>query len=269
MRIAMISAVALALATPAAAFEFERVVTPCEAMVEYPYAVLGLQPGATFEEIEAVASRKGISIRERPGTVLADNTRSRIAIDVTLGFGPREDVVAVRRLEPGRDEMFGRLGTGAIGNVATTIGRVLSLDVVEAPGRGAVLKQMVASYGAPSLIEARASRMTAVWVNDTDGKHISHETLGTSITPGSWSFPTDLLKMPRGCLGIGFDYVSPAQVNTRCSAVFTLIHERTSDAVLIYTILTDVMLRDCDRIEASRQINAELGREKVASDIEF
>ena len=81
--LALLSAMA---ATPALAFVLTSVVNPADVLTDHPYRILGLAPGASYEEIAAAASERSIPLYPQEGVMTVTSGGTKIGLNVTYGF---------------------------------------------------------------------------------------------------------------------------------------------------------------------------------------
>ncbi|WP_322890627.1 MULTISPECIES: hypothetical protein [unclassified Yoonia] len=231
------------VSTPAMSLDLELAIAPAGIVTDHPYRILGLAPGATYEEIEAVTSERGIPLYAQEGVMTVTSGGTRIGLNVTYGFQTHGyDNPFLYQNETEYEFMQGVLSTNATGNVAISISRSLGIPLPEAPSLDALRKQVIDQFGEPTLIDRELSFDRAIWVHDLDG---------VQIAPGS------IDTIPENCGGQAqFIIVDPATVKTGCSVTYEVAFRQMASHTLIKFTIVDYLLRDTDRIEAVKQINA-------------
>ena len=238
-----LTVLALIVATPAMALDLDLAIAPSEIVTDHPYRILGLAPGATYEEIEAVASERGIPLYAQEGVMTVTSGGTRIGLNVTYGFQTHGyDNPFLYQNEVEYEFMQGVLSTNATGNVAISVSRSLGIPLPEAPSLEALRKQVIDEFGEPTLIDRELSFDRAIWVHDIDG---------VQIAPGA------IDAVPENCGGQAqFIIVDPATVETGCSVTYEVAFRQMASHTVIKFTIVDYLLRDTDRIEAAEQINA-------------
>jgi hypothetical protein len=238
-----LTVLAVVAAAPAMALDLDLAIAPAAIVSDHPYRILGLAPGATYAEIETLAAERGIALYAQEGVMTVTSGGTRIGLNVTYGFQTHGyDNPFLYQNETEYEFMQGVLSTNATGNVAISISRSLGIPLPEAPSLQALRKQVIDQFGEPTLIDRALSFDRAIWVHDLDG---------VQIAPGS------IDAMPENCGGQAqFIIVDPATVETGCSVTYEVAFRQFRSHTLIKFTIVDYLLRDTDRIEAVKQINA-------------
>ncbi|MBW4974067.1 hypothetical protein KZZ08_10580 [Roseovarius mucosus] len=246
------------VATPALAFNLKLTIDPQEVRVDHPYQIIGLAPGASYAEIAAAASERGIPLYEQRGVMTINHPDAKIGLDVAYGFQTTGyDNPYLYQNETEYEFMQGFLSTDATGNVAVSVSRNLGIPLPKAPSLEAVRKQVIDQFGEPTLVDKDLGFHRAIWIHDVDG---------AKIAPGT------IDAMPENCGGHAqFTLVAPATVETGCSVTYEVAFKQMQSHTLIRFTIVDYLLRDADRVEAARQINAEIAGigDDEASDLDL
>jgi hypothetical protein len=235
--------VAMLAATPAFSFDLTKAIDPATILTDHPYRILDLAPGASYEEIAATATARGIPLYPQEGVMTVTSGGTKLGLNVRYGYQTQgydnpytyQDMVKY-------EFMQGSLPTDATGNVAVSVSRSLGIPLPEAPSLEALRKQVIDQFGEPTLIDKDLGFDRAIWVHGVDGKKIA---------------AGEIAAMPENCGGPAqFQIIDPATVEIGCSVVYEVAFQQQRSHTLIRFTLVDYLLRDTDRIEAAKQINA-------------
>lgn len=238
-----VAVVVMLAATPALSLDLTLAVDPATIITDHPYRILDLAPGATYDEIAAAATARDIPLYAQEGVMTVTNGGQRIGLNVRYGFQTQGyDNPNLYQNEDKYEFMQGFLSTDTTGNVAVSVSRSLGIPLPEAPSLEALRKQLIDQYGEPTFLEEQYGVNRTFWIHDADG---------TKIAPGV------IDAMPANCGGPAqFQIIDPAKVETGCSVVYEVDLVPMRAHMLIRFTIVDYRLRDADRIEAAKQINA-------------
>ncbi len=236
-------AVAILVATPALSFDLTLAVDPATIITDHPYRILDLAPGASYEEIATAATARGIPLYPQEGVMTVTSGGTKLGLNVKYGYQTRGyDNPYTYQDKVKYEFMQGSLSTAATGNVAVSVSRSLGITLPEAPSLEALRKQVIDEFGEPTLIDKDLGFDRAIWIHGIDG---------VKIAAG------EITAMPENCGGPAqFQIIDPAAVETGCSVVYEVAFQQKAAHTLIRFTLVDYVLRDTDRIEAAKQINA-------------
>ena len=236
-------AVAILVATPALSFDLTLAVDPATITTDHPYRILDLAPGASYEEIATAATARGIPLYPQEGVMTVTSGGTKLGLNVKYGFQTHGyDNPYTYQDKVKYEFMQGSLSTEATGNVAVSVSRSLGIPLPEAPSLEALRKQVIDEFGEPTLIDKDLGFDRAIWIHGVDGKKIA---------------AAEITAMPENCGGPAqFQIIDPAAIITGCSVVYEVAFQQKAAHTLIRFTLVDYLLRDTDRIEAAKQINA-------------
>lgn len=245
MRSLWLPVISALAATPAFAFDLALSVDPAAITTEHPYKILGVAPGASYEEIEAAASERSIPLYAQSGVMTVTSAGRSIGLNVTFGFQTSGyDNPYLYQNEVDYEFMQGFLSTDATGNVAVSISRTLGIPLPDAPSLEALRKQVIDEFGEPTLIDKELGFDRAFWIHDVDGVKIAAGEIDT---------------IPENCGGPAqFQIIDPQTMETGCSVFYEVAFQQKQSHTLIRFTIVDYVLRDRDRVEAAQQINAEI-----------
>jgi len=237
--------IATLAATPAFAFDLTLAVDPAEIITDHPYRIVGVAPGASYEEIAAAANERSIPLYAQSGVMTVTGGGTSLGLNVTYGFQTTGyDNPYLYLNEVSYEFMQGFLSTDATGNVAVSVSRSLGIPLPEAPSLEALRKQVIDEYGEPTLIDTELGFDRALWIHDVSGDKIA---------------AGEIDAMPENCGGPAqFQIIDPQTIETGCSVVYEVAFQQRQSHTLIRFTIVDYLLRDTDRIEAAKQINAEI-----------
>lgn len=236
-------AVAILVATPALSFDLTLAVDPATITIDHPYRILDLAPGASYEEIATAATARGIPLYPQEGVMTVTSGGTKLGLNVKYGYQTQGyDNPYLYQNEAKYEFMQGSLTTDATGNIAVSVSRSLGIPLPEAPSLEALRKQVIDEFGEPTLIDKDLGFDRAIWIHGVDG---------TKIAAG------EITAMPENCGGPAqFQIIDPTTVVTGCSVIYEVAFQQKAAHTLIRFTLVDYLLRDTDRIEAAKQINA-------------
>lgn len=234
---------AILAASPAFSFDLTLAVDPATIIIDHPYRILDLAPGASYEEIATAATARGIPLYPQEGVMTVTSGGTKLGLNVKYGFQTHGYDNPYTYQDKVRYEfMQGSLSTEATGNVAVSVSRSLGIPLPEAPSLEALRKQVIDEFGEPTLIDKDLGFDRAIWIHGVDGKKIASG---------------EITAMPENCGGPAqFQIIDPATVVTGCSVVYEVAFKQQISHTLIRFTIVDYVLRDTDRIEAAKQINA-------------
>lgn len=235
--------VAILAATPALSFDLTLAVDPATITIDHPYRILDLAPGASYDEIATAATARGIPLYLQEGVMTVTSDGTKLGLNVKYGYQTHGyDNPYLYQNEAKYEFMQGSLTTDATGNVAVSVSRSLGIPLPEAPSLEALRKQVIDEFGEPTLIDKDLGFDRAIWIHGVDG---------TKIAAG------EITAMPENCGGPAqFQIIDPTTVVTGCSVIYEVAFQQKAAHTLIRFTLVDYLLRDTDRIEAAKQINA-------------
>ncbi|MCL3882673.1 hypothetical protein [Marivita sp. GX14005] len=239
-RVALMACAVLA-ASPALSFDLTPVVDPADIVTDHPYRILDLAPGASYDELEAAASARGIPLYPQEGIMTVTMNGTQIGLNVTYGYQTHGyDNPYLYQNETKFEFMQGFLSTNATGNVAVSVSRSMGIPLPEAPSLDALRKQVIQEFGEPTFMDKDLGFDRAIWIHSVDGEKIA---------------AGETTAMPENCGGPAqFQIVDPETVVTGCSVVYEVAFKQMGTHTLIRFTITDYALRDRDRIEAAKQI---------------
>lgn len=261
MRILNLIPILMIAATPAAAFEIKQVEDPAELIGEYPYHILGLKPGVSFEDVKAVADERGLPVYVQSGTMTVGQGASGVGVKMDFGFRTRGfESMAGHRYDSDWEYLQGELTTDATGSVAVELKRGLAFDPTDAPSYEAFRAQVVGEFGEPTYTDEGATNVSMVWLHDAEGNKIE------SVERDSLG---QVPLMPNCGGSARFNIVQPDDVVTECSVRYGVSYMRLRESTRISFSLMDQGLRDADRIEAAKQLIEEIEGGGKASNLDL
>jgi hypothetical protein len=243
----------LATTVAAQAFDVTQDVDPAAVQADYPYKILGMAPGMTYEEIKTVAKDRDIGLYLKSGTYGIRMGAKSVSFDIEKKFDTTLfDNYRMYRNLPEYDRLTGNMSSPAAGSVATRISRSFRLPVDEAPSWDSVMAKLVESYGEPSYTDGDGNH----WVHDAEGKKVEGD-------------PETLAD---GCVipSPGFDFMPAEDLDENyCSVEFTVSGQMGNIGLTAYFSLYDINLQMADIKSMSAQMEAEMNAEAKPTDLDL
>lgn len=284
MRILSIFAL-LSLATATTAFA-EDMLTPLPAPTErpYPYEILGLQPGDTFDDVLAVYSDRTDAAPTSESEVLRVQSPEGNVFEFTYQQFSRIGDVGINGRLAGaeQDQITARLASGVMEQRPMAIFRSIRKPSHELPEPLELRAQLEEIYGPASRVQGSGREMTILYAWSTEGfiadldalPALIHEETTTSY--GNTSTNTSQYEI---CGSAGhysnnvdyrFQFPREKEIKTGCIATFRTFYRGEPGMTSISFSLEDYELGRIHMEELDRQIvEALTGEEVEASDMDL
>lgn len=252
-KMSMIAALVFGSVTAANAFEVEQNVDLKSAQAAYPYKILGLQAGMTFEEVEQAVAERDMVLYVDEGTNTLSGGSKSVSYDTQMSFNTMgfDNIYMYRNLDE-YDRMGGEISSPAAGSVTTSIERSFKMPAVDAPSWESILKQLTDAYGEPSYASPLGEN---VWVLNAAGEQVAGNPAETEecVVP-AW----------------GFRYMDEQELDQEfCSASFTVKGDKGPHGLVVSFRIQDISLQIADIASMSAQIEAEMAQDTEASNLDL
>lgn len=264
MRISILAVMASALALPALANPLKPVPVP---EVAYPYTILGMKPGMSAADAEALMAERGIELVPEVMQLRAtkpDGTMFDLSFDarlLTQGVG-----LNTRMGDKPFEEVTLRLDTGVLERRVMTINRQIRGAVADLPQYPELKQQFVELYGEPSLEKSDGGMGFSFYYAWVDGKQVAdlealpkvqieEQYAGTNGRP--------LTKEVMPCFGGETDLTFKGReirrpIGPGCSAILEVKYSAQASSTTINFTIRDFDLVRLNYEESMKQINEAL-----------